>query len=277
MRLGNVIHGGQPRAVVSDGDSLYLLLAPDARPFASTDELIASGIGLRSLERQVLSREDGLLPAVTRPEKIVCVGRNYLAHVEQEGAEVPPAPCLFAKFPSSLAAHGAVVHPPQGAMQLDYEGELAVVIGREARNVPAEQALDYVFGYCNANDVSARDLQFRTPQWLSGKAPDGFCPLGPWLVTADEIQDPQHLDIRVWRGDKVVQESNTSRMIYPVRQLIAYISHLVTLRPGDVILTGTPEGTEYGKESPNWLRAGETVAVEVGGLGRLESVIGEAI
>ncbi len=276
MRFGNVLYDGKPRLVVSEGTSLYLTHLSDEAQLESTDALLYGERDLLALRREEVSPENvRFLPAVTHPEKVICVGRNYLAHIEQEHAEVPAAPCLFAKFPSSLTSHGAVVRPPRGVRQLDYEAELAVVIGKEARSIPEERALDYVFGYSIANDVSARDLQFLTPQWLSGKAPDDFCPLGPWLVTADEIPAPQRLYIRAWRNGQMVQDSNTARMIFPVSQLLAYISNLITLRPGDVILTGTPEGVEYGNEEPNWLKAGELVEVEVEGLGRLSNTIGE--
>lgn len=277
MRFGNVVYNGHPRLAGSDGTSLYLLSSRSGTPLLNTDEVLRGERDLSELRREEVSVEHvRFLPAVMHPEKVICVGRNYLAHIEQEGAEVPAAPCLFAKFPTSLTSHGAVIKPPKGVRQLDYEAELAVVIGKEAREISEEHALDYVFGYAIANDVSARDLQFLTPQWLAGKAPDGFCPLGPWLVTADEVQDPQTLYIRAWRGGRLVQDSNTERMIFPIRHLLAYISTLITLRSGDVILTGTPEGVEYGKEEPNWLEPGEVVVVEVQGLGRLVNTIGEA-
>lgn len=214
------------------------------------------------------------LPAVPRPGKIVCVGRNYLAHVQETHTEVPEAPCLFAKFQSSLSAHGATVVPPRATQALDYEGELAVVIGEGGRDIPEEQALAHVFGYTVACDFSERILQHRTPQWLSGKAPDGFAPLGPWIATRDEIPDPQAL--RVWTrvNGQTVQSGETRDMVFPVARIVAFASSLFTLEPGDVFLTGTPDGVQLGKEDPRWLQAGDLVEVEIPGIGLLESRVG---
>lgn len=214
------------------------------------------------------------LPVVPRPGKIICVGRNYLAHVQETSAEVPVAPCLFAKFPSSLGAHGATVVPPRATQALDYEGELAVVIGRGGRDIPAEEALGHVFGYTVACDFSERILQHRTPQWLSGKAPDGFAPLGPWIATADEIPDPQALRVLTRVNGETMQSGETADMIFPVAQIVAYASSLFTLEPGDVFLTGTPDGVQLGRENPRWLQAGDVVEVEIPGIGLLQSRIG---
>jgi 2-keto-4-pentenoate hydratase/2-oxohepta-3-ene-1,7-dioic acid hydratase in catechol pathway len=168
-----------------------------------------------------------------------------------------------------VAAPGEPIPLPDNAVQYDYEVELAAVIGRRARYVSEGQALDYVLGYCTANDLSARDLQTRTSQWLLGKTLDKFMPLGPYLVTADQVPDPQNLALRTWVNGELRQNSNTSDMVFSVAQLVSYVSQYLTLEPGDVILTGTPEGVVLGMKEKVWLKAGDEVTVEVEGLGRL--------
>lgn len=212
-------------------------------------------------------------PCVPNPGKVICVGLNYRRHAAESGMDVPTTPLLFSKFANALAGPDDEVAIPADTAQMDYEAEMTIVIGRRASNVREDEALDYVFGYCNANDLSARDLQFRTAQWLLGKTVDGFCPIGPYLVTADEVADPDALGIRLWVNGEQRQDSHTSDLIFSCRQLISYISRYMTLEPGDMILTGTPEGVAFGyppevRES-KWLKAGDTVTVEIDGLGRL--------
>lgn len=203
--------------------------------------------------------------------KIVCVGLNYRTHAERSHLAVQEVPTLFAKFASALVGDQAPVRRPAGVQRMDAEAELAIVVGCRASAVPAATALHHVLGYTCGNDVSARDLQFRTSQWFSGKANDGFCPLGPDLVTADEIGDPGRLAVRGYRNGRLVQDSCTSDMIFPCAELIAYISGLFVLEPGDVILTGTPEGTVYDRGSEQWYQDGEEMAVEIEGVGRLQN------
>jgi 2-keto-4-pentenoate hydratase/2-oxohepta-3-ene-1,7-dioic acid hydratase in catechol pathway len=207
---------------------------------------------------------------VQAPRKILCVGLNYRRHAEETGKSAPAEPVLFAKFPNALAPHGAVVDTA-GLTQVDFEAELAVVIGRTGKRLREEEALDHVLGYAVANDVSERDLQKRSGQWLLGKTVDGFLPIGPYLVTRDEVPNPQALRIRGWRNDELRQDSDTADMIFSVREIVAYVSRTMTLSPGDVILTGTPEGVLTGDDDPDWIRAGDTYAVEIDGLGRLET------
>lgn len=214
-------------------------------------------------------------PAAPSPGKILCVGLNYRSHAEESAMDIPSEPVLFSKFNNALAAHEQVIELPPVAQEYDYEVELALVIGRQAKNVSESEALDYVLGYCNANDLSARDLQFRTGQWLIGKTLDGFLPVGPWLVTADEIADPQDLRVRCWRNGKLVQDSTTADMIFSIAEIVAHCSRLMTLEPGDLIITGTPEGVVFGAAEKNWLRAGEEVVVEVEGLGRLRNTFSQ--
>lgn len=211
-------------------------------------------------------------PSVPRPGKIVCVGLNYRRHAEETNAAIPDSPILFNKFTNALSAHGQdIAIPTDITSQVDYEAELAIVIGREARRVGREEALGFVFGYSAANDLSARDLQMRSSQWLLGKSLDGFCPLGPDLVTADEVPDPNGLDIRCTVNGETRQRSNTSDMIFRCDEIISYISWHMTLAPGDVILTGTPEGVMLGwpEHQRVYLRPGDTVTVEIERLGSL--------
>ena len=210
-------------------------------------------------------------PCVASSGKILCIGLNYRRHAAEAGMAIPAVPVLFSKFSNALAASGEMIPLPSVAEQYDYEAELAVVIGRRAYQVSEATALDYVLGYCTANDLSARDLQMRTSQWLLGKTLDKFLPIGPCLVTADEIPDPQTLNIRCWVNEELRQDSNTRDMIFPVREIIAYISQYIALEPGDVILTGTPEGVIFGMADKRWLRPGDTVEVEIDQLGRLSN------
>jgi len=210
-------------------------------------------------------------PCVPRPGKIVCVGLNYRRHAEEAGMAVPEMPILFNKYSNTLAASGEDVPLPDVAEQYDYEAELCVVMGRTARGVSEAAALDHVWGYCNCNDVSARDLQFRSTQWMLGKTLDRFFPIGPHLVSADEVGDPQALCIRCLVNGEVRQDSSTGDMVFGVAELVAYISRHFPLEPGDVIATGTPEGVMQGRAEKVWLRPGDEVVVEIGGLGRLRN------
>ncbi|RUT28961.1 FAA hydrolase family protein [Paenibacillus zeisoli] len=221
----------------------------------------------------LLEKELEWAPSVTNPNKIICVGLNYCKHAEETHAQVPEYPILFNKFNNALAANGQDIPLPKVSDKVDYEAELAVVIGREAKYVPQEQALDYVFGYCAANDLSARDLQMRTQQWLLGKSCDKFAPIGPYLVTADEVGDPNNLDIRCKVNGEVRQNSNTSDMIFGVSEIVSYISQHMTLVPGDIILTGTPEGVVLGypPEQQVYLKNGDLVTIEIEKLGSLSN------
>jgi 2-keto-4-pentenoate hydratase/2-oxohepta-3-ene-1,7-dioic acid hydratase in catechol pathway len=216
--------------------------------------------------------ETDLLAPVARPGKIVAIGRNYRDHTTEEGVEPPPAPLIFAKWPSAVVGHGAeVCWDPGLSRQVDYEAELAVVIGRTARAVGVDDALDHVLGYTCLNDVSARDLQFGDGQWVRGKSLDTFCPMGPALVTADEIGDPQDLAISCSVGDERVQEARTSDMFFGLAEIISYCSTSFTLEPGDVIATGTPGGVGVFRDPPRFLGDGDRMTVEIERIGRLEN------
>lgn len=212
-----------------------------------------------------------LEPCVPHPVKIICVGLNYRKHAEETNAQIPDFPILFNKFNNALTGHGQDVALPRMSSKVDYEAELAIVIGKEAKDVAKEQALEYVFGYCCANDLSARDLQLRTPQWLTGKSCDGFCPLGPYLVTSDEVGNPNDLEIRCAVNGEIRQNSNTADMIFHCDEIVSYISQHMTLVPGDIILTGTPEGVMLGypEAEQDWLKDSDIVTIEIEKLGSL--------
>ena len=182
---------------------------------------------------------------------------------------IPETPVLFSKFNNSIAAPGEGVPLPSNAEEYDYEAELVAIIGKTARYVSVDDALDYVMGYCNGHDVSARDLQMTTSQWLLGKTLDKFMPIGPYTVTADQVGDPQTLSIRAWMNGDLRQDSNTGDMIFSVAECVSYISQYYTLEPGDIITTGTPEGVILGLEDKVWMKPGDEVTIEIEGLGRL--------
>jgi 2-keto-4-pentenoate hydratase/2-oxohepta-3-ene-1,7-dioic acid hydratase in catechol pathway len=212
-----------------------------------------------------------LLPPV-RPTKIIAIGRNYREHAAEESAALPTVPLMFAKFPSALVGDGAIITWSAGmSAQVDYEAELAVVIGRRARSIAVEQALDHVLGYSCLNDVSARDLQVSDGQWTRAKSLDTFCPMGPWLVSADEIGDVEALRVRCRVNGDVRQDALTGELIHGVAELIAYCSESFTLEPGDVIATGTPGGVGAFREPPLFLRDGDIVEVEIDRIGTLRN------
>ncbi len=211
-------------------------------------------------------------PPIPDPEKIICLGLNYRSHAEEIGFKLPEYPILFAKYRNALGGPASSIILPDLSQEIDYEGELAVVIGKQCRHVPAGEALDYVAGYMALNDISARDLQFRTDQWLSGKALDTFAPCGPALVIG-EISDPQNLDITTRINGQVMQQGNTRNMIFTVADSIAYISQLMTLEPGDIISTGTPEGVGFQRKPPIFLKPGDMVEVSIEKIGSLKNPV----
>jgi 5-carboxymethyl-2-hydroxymuconate isomerase len=213
-----------------------------------------------------------LLAPIPRPGKVIAIGLNYMDHCREQNVKVPDRPIVFAKFTTAVVGPGdEIAWDPAVTDEVDYEVELCVVIGRMARRVTEADALGYVFGYTAANDVSARDLQFSDKQWVRAKSLDTFCPLGPAIVSADEVPDPQALKLRAEVNGQVLQDSTTAEMIFGVRTLIATLSRAFTLEPGDVILTGTPDGVGVFRKPPIFLRDGDVVAVEVERIGRLEN------
>jgi 2,4-diketo-3-deoxy-L-fuconate hydrolase len=233
----------------------------------------------RSADRQpggeTVALSEALLHApIDRPSKIICIGLNYEDHANETGADRPEKPIVFAKYPNTIIGPGEAIRIPSITEQADYEAELAVVIGRPAKNVSESEALDYVYGYMNCNDVSSRDLQFSEGgQWTRSKSIDTFAPIGPYLVTRDEVSDPQNLSIRCILNGDVLQDGTTSDMIFSVAELISFLSSGMTLMPGDLIATGTPAGVGFVRDPKVFLKAGDEVTIEIEGLGSLTNPV----
>ena len=204
-----------------------------------------------------------------RPGKIVCVGLNYRDHATESGLDLPERPLLFAKWQTSLIGPGEDIVLPALSDEVDFEAELGVVIGRPARSVSVDEALEHVAGYICVNDVSARDVQMRDGQWTRGKSFDTFCPVGPAVVSAQEVADPQALRIRCLVNGEALQDSSTAEMVFGVAEVIAFVSEAISLEPGDLIATGTPAGVGFAREPPVFLRDGDEVTVEIESVGAL--------
>jgi 2,4-diketo-3-deoxy-L-fuconate hydrolase len=262
--------GGVPRVgYIEDGE---------VRPLggASVLEYIEHG---RSADRQPGGRtvplgEARLHAPIARPAKIICIGLNYEDHAAETGQEIPEKPIVFAKYPNTIVGPGEAIRIPPITEQVDYEAELTVVIGRTAKNVPESEALEYVFGYMNGNDVSSRDLQFSEGgQWTRSKSIDTFAPIGPFIATREEVPDPQNLYIRCILNGEVVQDGTTSDMIFSVAELVSFLSHGMTLVAGDIILTGTPAGVGFVRDPELFMKPGDEVTVEIEGLGTLTNPV----
>ena len=280
MRFAHVTGAERPLAVV-EGDRVATLAVDGA---ATVDELIAAGPAAWEAARVVAraaledgeALEPGMLDAPLKsPSKIACVGLNYHDHARETGMAAPERPLIFAKFPSSLVGPGAAIEWPDGLTeQVDWEVELAVVIGRRIRHASEREALEAIFGYTAANDVSARDLQFADQQWVRAKSIDSFCPLGPVIVTPDEFGDPQDKRLVTRVNGETMQDSTTAEMIFSVAEIVSFLSRACTLEPGDLILTGTPWGVGGFRDPPVFLKPGDTVEVEVEGVGVLANNVG---
>jgi 2-keto-4-pentenoate hydratase/2-oxohepta-3-ene-1,7-dioic acid hydratase in catechol pathway len=210
-----------------------------------------------------------LAAPIPKPPKIVCIGLNYRDHAEETKMAIPSVPTVFAKFPTAVTGHRHPIVLPKNSTRPDYEAELAVVIGKGGRHIPEDRWREHVFGYTILNDVSARDFQMATSQWMIGKTFDTFAPIGPAIVTADEIEDPHQLAISLTLSGEVMQNSNTSNLIFKIPQLIAYLSSVFTLEPGDVIATGTPAGVGFARNPPRYLKPGDEVTIRIAGIGEL--------
>ncbi|MBL8134150.1 MAG: fumarylacetoacetate hydrolase family protein [Anaerolineae bacterium] len=268
MKLGVVEVQGRKLLAEIDGDTAYGLAWPDSNMIG----LIRRGITpTRTYERFPIA--NAAFRAPLHPGKIIAVGKNYAEHAKETGSAPPERPLLFAKLSSAVIGSGeAITWRTSNTTEVDWECELAVVIGRTAKDVPEDRALDYVFGYTVANDVSARDIQNRIDsQWTRGKGLDTFCPLGPYIVTRDEIADPQNLSLKTTVNGEVMQHGNTRDMIFGVSTLIAYITRNFTLEPGDVIITGTPAGVGMGMKPPRFLKHGDVVTASVEGIGEISN------
>jgi 2-keto-4-pentenoate hydratase/2-oxohepta-3-ene-1,7-dioic acid hydratase in catechol pathway len=259
------------RYLSASGDTRHAALDPAGKAFELDGELYAAPV--MSDRPAAVAR----LLAPVIPTQILCIGLNYRRHAQETGAKIPEYPVMFAKGINSLQHPGSPIEIPThlASTEVDYECELAVVIGRDCKNVRVEDALDFVLGYTAANDVSARDWQIARGggQWCRGKFFDTFCPLGPALVTRDEIPDPNALTIRTVLNGQTVQDWNTNDMIFPVRELISFLSGSCTLPAGTVILTGTPHGVGMAAKPPRWLRPGDTVSVEIERIGTLTNPV----
>jgi 2-keto-4-pentenoate hydratase/2-oxohepta-3-ene-1,7-dioic acid hydratase in catechol pathway len=287
MRLGTLDTPDGPRAVAFDGELLVDLASSDSALPSSIPQLLGLGQAALARVKEIASspsalrrsyEPERLLPAIPAPGKFLCIGRNYAEHVKELGNQPAERPEVFVRVSTSLAGPFAPVVRPRLSEQMDYEAELAVVIGAGGRHIDATRALDHVAGYCVFNDVSIRDYQMAGQQWTPGKNFDRTGPLGPFLVTADEIPDPQALPISttVRRRDgteETLQDSSTALMTRPVAELIAFLSSFTTLEPGDVIATGTPGGVGLGRRPPRWLAPGETLISRIQGLGELRNPV----
>jgi len=290
MRLATLILNGQPRPAIVDpvGDQAWRVNKPDGQVAECMLDLIRACAEhgqppTRTGPAITLSGLQVIAPIPHPPRNLFCVGKNYRAHAQEfsrsgfdssaaAGADaVPQAPIVFTKTPETVIGPGVDIPYPTGLGDaIDYEAELAVVIGRGGRGIRAARAMEHVFGYTIVNDVTARDLQSKHRQWFLGKSIDGFCPMGPWVVTADEV-DGSDLDLRCWVNGELRQQASTADLIFNIATLIETISAGITLLPGDVIATGTPEGVGIGFTPPRFLKRGDVVAIEISGLGRLEN------
>jgi 2-keto-4-pentenoate hydratase/2-oxohepta-3-ene-1,7-dioic acid hydratase in catechol pathway len=286
MRLAtlNTPHGPRPAVLV--GDRYVDLVATDAKLPASVRALLREP-ALLAAARDAANRPGAVsVPAASAklhapihdPQKIVCVGLNYRDHAIESKMAIPREPVLFSKFPSALIGHGESIVVPKVSTKVDYEAELVIVIGKTGRRIAESAAMDHVAGYCVGHDVSARDWQLEKDgkQWMIGKTFDTFAPIGPTLVTKDEVPDPHKLGIRLRLNGKTMQNSNTEQMIFSVAQVVAYLSVVFTLEPGDLIFTGTPPGIGHALQPPVYLKPGDHCEVEIDGLGVLGNpVVGE--
>jgi 2-keto-4-pentenoate hydratase/2-oxohepta-3-ene-1,7-dioic acid hydratase in catechol pathway len=255
--------------------------------FTSVAEIVAGGADAMDRVTRWIPHATGratpdmaqvkLLAPLPRPNKIICIGLNYRDHAEEGKMAIPDVPTVFCKFATSIIGPGHPIVLPKNSTKPDYEAEFVIVIGKRGRHIPEEKWRDYVFGYSILNDVSARDFQMATSQWTMGKTFDTFAPFGPEIVTADEIEDPHNLNISLELNGETMQNSNTRNMIFQTPQLIAFLSSVFTLEPGDIISTGTPAGVGFARKPPRWLRPGDQVTVRIEKLGALTNpVVAEA-
>ncbi len=284
MRFATIHTWAGPRAALRR-DNVYIDLHATDANVPPTVRLILEG-GPRTLEaaRLAAERADAVThPAdqvkfyapVADPRKIICLGLNYRDHAAESGAPIPKEPILFSKYPTALIGHGEAIVLPRVSTEVDYEAELVIVVGKRGRHLPADAAPDYVAGYAVGHDVSARDWQLKKDgkQWMVGKTFDTFAPVGPELVTADEVCDPHALPIRLRLNGETMQDSNTSQMIFSVGATLAYLSQVFTLEPGDLIFTGTPPGVGFARKPPIFLKGGDVAEVEIEGLGVLRNPV----
>ena len=260
-------------------EDMIQLIQRDEVWFVALDEVLSGVVdffrGDRKLDRLFTSIDTARLHApVPRPGKIVCMGRNYAKHARERGAEVPTQPIFFLKSNNTICGPGEPIVLPPDSSQVDYEAELAVVIGKRGKNIPEERAYEHIAGYMMLNDVSARDMQSADKQWFRGKSCDTFAPTGPWIVTRDEVPDAHRLRISLTLNGQTMQDSNTSHMIFKIPYLVSYLSRTLTWEPGDILSTGTPEGIGASRTPPVFLKPGDTVSITVEQVGTLTNPVG---
>ncbi len=255
-----------------DGQSVQDLIPETSAPAAESIIRYLGGERHPGMQRKLT--EVSLLAPIARPGKIICIGLNYLNHIRETGESPPAAPVVFSKFNNAVVGpRDPIRYSDRNTTQVDWEAELVVVIGRTCRAVPVSEALEHVFGYTVGNDVSARDAQFQNGQWTRGKTFDTFLPLGPWIVTAEELHHPQSLGIQAWVGEELMQDGNTKDMIFPVAELVSYLSQTITLEPGDIIMTGTPWGVGFVRKPPRFLGDGDVVRIVIESIGELSNPV----
>jgi 2-keto-4-pentenoate hydratase/2-oxohepta-3-ene-1,7-dioic acid hydratase in catechol pathway len=257
-----------PLTQLGFSDSLAFISAGPKRWAGVNIQLEETGLNLLAPLSSVT-----LEPPIQRPSKILCIGLNYRDHATESKMEPPKFPTVFTKYPHTLIGNGQTILLPRASQQPDYEAELAVVIGQGGRNIAEADWEDHVFGYTILNDVSARDVQLATSQWTLGKNFPTFGPMGPWIVSKDEVPDPHQLDISLSISGETLQKSNTRELIFKLPQLISYISKMMPLTPGDIISTGTPAGVGMGRTPQRWLKTGDDVVVEISGIGSLRNPV----
>lgn len=280
MKLVTFTHNQRTRVGAAVGDSVVDSLGNPAIPARMIDFLAAGADALAALRAQIDSgahriplREVKLEAPVPRPGKYLAIALNYADHIAETGKDRPEYPSFFTKQSTCVIGPGAAIEMPKVSDKLDYEGELAFVIGKRCRHVPIERAREVIAGFTIANDVSVRDWQARSPTMMIGKSFDTAGPLGPWIVTPDEIGDPHHLSLKTWVDDELRQNGNTGQMIFNCDEMIAYLSQAMTLEPGDVISTGTPAGVGVKMSPRGYLRPGQTVRIEIEGIGALTNPV----
>ena len=281
MRFVTFELNGQAHPGVLSGNSEVVDLSSEG--FTTLLDLIRIGpLAYTQAEKLLASPPSGtthaldqvrLLAPIPKPGKIICVGLNYLDHAKETGAEIPKVPTIFNKFSTAVIGPGDNVVLPRVSKAPDYEAEFAFVLGSGGRNIAASDWADHIFGYTILNDVTARDYQRATTQWLMGKTFDTFAPIGPWIVTRDEIADPHDLDIQLEIGGEILQDSNTRELIFKIPDLIAFLSSVFTLEPGDIVSTGTPAGVGFARKPPRYLRAGEEMVVRIESIGELRNPV----
>ena len=280
MKLVMYTRGGETRAGALVGDAIVDLHHADPRipgnlidVLRGGDDMLALAAGAAARGRDTIPLSDVTLEApVQRPGKALAIGLNYRDHAAEGGQEIPKRPVVFVKVSTCITGPGKPVHKPRVSDAVDWEGELVAVMGRRGRHIEASRALDYVAGYTIGNDISVRDWQFHAPTWVMGKGFDTHGPIGPWLVTRDEV-DPSNLALRTYVNGDLKQDSSTSQLIFGVPQIIEYLSAAFTLEPGDIIFTGTPAGVGMARKPPQFLKAGDVVRIEIDGLGALENPV----